>query len=162
FREAAPVAETFPPVSIFKPLKGAPADLYAHLASFCRLDYPAWQILCGVRDPRDPAVTVVQRLRHDFPERDIALVVGPAVIGPSYKVSTLHHPAGEPNYDVFVISDSDVWVEPDSLRALIPPLADPRVGLVTCPYRGGTTSPLPALLESLLINTGFAPLILVA
>jgi ceramide glucosyltransferase len=162
FREAASAVETFPPVSIFKPLKGAPADLYAHLASFCRLDYPAWQILCGVRDPRDPAVTVVQRLRHDFPERDIVLVVDPEVIGSNYKVSTLHRLAREAKYDVFVISDSDVRVEPDYLRALIPPLADPQVGLVTCPYRGGATSPLPALLESLLINTGFAPLILVA
>src|SRR5262245_110258 len=87
FREAAPVAETFPPVSIFKPLKGAPADLYTHLATFCRLDYPAWQILCGVRDPRDPAVTVVRRLRHDFPGCDIALVIDPEVIGSNYKVS---------------------------------------------------------------------------
>src|SRR5262249_60187383 len=83
FREAAPVAETFPPVSIFKPLKGAPADLYAHLASFCRLDYPAWQILCGVRDPRDPAVTVVQRLRPDFPQRHIPLPVGPSPLPPN-------------------------------------------------------------------------------
>src|SRR5262249_23251178 len=92
------------------------------------------QILCGVRDPRDPAVTVVQRLRHDFPERDIALVVGPEVIGTNYKVSTLHHLAREAKYDVFVISDSDVWVEPDYLRALIPPLADP-------PPRGSAWSP---------------------
>ncbi|HEV8715220.1 MAG TPA: bacteriohopanetetrol glucosamine biosynthesis glycosyltransferase HpnI [Candidatus Binatia bacterium] len=163
FREVPSREETFPPVSIFKPLKGAPADLYAHLASFCRLDYPVcWQILCGVRDPQDPAVAVVQRLQRDFPERDIVLVVNPEVIGSNYKVSTLYQLSQEAQYDVFVISDSDVQVEPDYLRTLIPALADPRVGLVTCPYRGGATAPLPALLESLLINTGFASLILVA
>jgi ceramide glucosyltransferase len=162
FREASSRTETFPPVSIFKPLKGAPADLYAQLASFCRLDYPVWQILCGVRDPQDPAIAVVQRLQRDFPERDIVLVVNPEVIGSNYKVSTLRHLSQEAKYSIFVISDSDVQVEPGYLRALIPPLAEPQVGLVTCPYRGGATSPLPALLESLLINTGFASLILVA
>ena len=162
FREVSSRAETFPPVSIFKPLKGAPADLYAQLASFCRLDYPVWQILCGVRDPQDPAIAVVRRLQRDFPECDIVLVVNSEVIGSNYKVSTLRHLSQAAKYDLFVISDSDVQVEPGYLRALIPPLAEPQVGLVTCPYRGGATSPLPALLESLLINTGFASLILVA
>ncbi len=162
FHEVPPSADAFPPVSIFKPLKGAPADLYAHLASFCRLDYPALQILCGVRDPQDPAIAAVHRLRRDFPERDIALVVNPEVIGSNYKVSTLHHLSHEAKHDIFVITDSDVHVEPDYLRAIIPPLADPKVGLVTCLYRGGTPTPLSALLESLLINTVFAPLVLVA
>ncbi len=162
FHEVPPSADAFPPVSIFKPLKGVPADLYAHLASFCRLDYPALQILCGVRDPQDPAIAAVHRLRRDFPERDIALVVNPEVIGSNYKVSTLHHLSHEAKHDIFVITDSDVHVEPDYLRAIIPPLADPKVGLVTCLYRGGTLTPFPALLESLLINTVFASLVLVA
>jgi ceramide glucosyltransferase len=162
FREVPSGADTFPPVSIFKPLKGAPADLYAHLVSFCRLDYPAFQLLCGVRDPQDPAIAVVQRLRRDFPERDIVLVINPEVIGSNYKVSTLHHLLHEAKYDIFVITDSDVHVEPGYLRALIPPLADPTVGLVTCLYRGETPTPFPALLESLLINTVFASLVLVA
>jgi ceramide glucosyltransferase len=162
FREVPPSADAFPPVSIFKPLKGAPTDLYAHLASFCRLDYPALQILCGVRDPQDPAIAAVHRLRRDFPERDIVLVINPEVIGSNYKVSTLHHLSHEAKHDIFVITDSDVHVEPGYLRAIIPPLADPKVGLVTCLYRGGTLTPFPALLESLLINTVFASLVLVA
>ncbi len=162
FRQAPSGADVFPPVSILKPLRGAPADLYAHLASFCRLDYPAFQILCGVRDPQDPAIAVVQHLQRDFPERDIVLVINPEVIGSNYKVSTLHHLSHEAKHDLFVITDSDVHVEPGYLRAIIPPLADPRVGLVTCLYRGGTRTPFPALLESLLINTIFASLVLVA
>src|SRR5262245_46087762 len=162
FRETPTGADTFPPVSIFKPLKGAPTDLYSHLASFCRLDYPVVQILCGVRDPQDPAVAVVRRLQRDFPECDLVLVVNPEVIGSNYKVSTLHRLAREAKYDVFVITDGDVHVGPDYLRALVPPLIPPQVGLVTCLYRGGTFHPFPALLESLLINTIFTSLILVA
>jgi ceramide glucosyltransferase len=162
FRQHPSAAETFPPVSIFKPLKGAPADLYPHLASFCRLDYPVVQILCGVHDPQDPAIAVVRRLQRDFPERDLVLVVNPEVIGSNYKISTLHRLAREAKYDIFVITDSDVHVEPNYLRALVPPLTPPQVGLVTCLYRGGTFHPFPALLESLLINTIFTSLILVA
>lgn len=162
FHEAPPPADSFPPVSLCKPLKGAPADLYAHLASFCRLDYPVFQLLCGVRDPHDPAVAVVQRLQRDFPERDIVLVVNPEAIGSNDKVSTLHHLAREARHDTFVITDSDVCVAPGYLRTIIPPLTDPAVGLITCLYRGGATAPFPALLESLIINTSFTPAVLVA
>jgi ceramide glucosyltransferase len=162
FHKASLHADSLPPVSIFKPLKGASADLYANLASFCRLDSPGFQLLCGVRDPRDPAIAVVQRLQQDFPGCDITLVVNAEAIGSNYKVSTLHHLRQRAKHDIFVISDSDVRVEPDYLRAIIPPLLSPEVGLVTCLYRGGTNAPLPALLESLLINTVFASLVLVA
>jgi ceramide glucosyltransferase len=162
FHKASLHADSLPPVSIFKPLKGASADLYANLASFCRLDSPGFQLLCGVRDPHDPAIAVVQRLQQDFPGCDITLVVNAEAIGSNYKVSTLHHLRQRAKHDIFVISDSDVRVEPDYLRAIIPPLLSPEVGLVTCLYRGGTNAPLPALLESLLINTVFASLVLVA
>src|SRR5581483_1494310 len=162
FRLRPITVDTFPPVSLFKPLKGASADLYDNLASFCRLDYPVYQILCGVRDPHDPAVAVVERLQRDFPTRDIALIVKPEPLGSNAKVDTLHRLAIEAKHNIFAISDGDVRVEPDHLRAIIPPLTDPQVGLVTCPYRGGSTTPFPALVESLIINTSFSPQVSVA
>jgi len=39
-------------------------------------------------------------------------------------------------HDILVISDSDVRVTPDYLRSLALPFADPKVGAVTCLYRG--------------------------
>jgi ceramide glucosyltransferase len=162
FRQEQAPRTKLPPVTLLKPLKGAPKQLYDQLASFCRLDYPTFQILCGVRDPHDPAIPVVQQLQGDFPQCDIVLIVSPEVIGSNYKVSTLHHLIRQAKHDIIVITDGDVAVTPDYLRQVIPPLNDSHIGLVTCPYRGGTTSPLPALVESLLINTGFASMILVA
>jgi ceramide glucosyltransferase len=162
FRSRPTAADPLPAVSLFKPLKGASADLYDNLASFCRLDYPEYQLLCGVRDPRDPAVAVVERLRRDFPANDIVLVVNPETIGSNAKVDTLYRLAMAATYDIFVISDGDVCVEPGYLRAIIPPLTGAQVGLVTCLYRGEATTPFPALCESLIINTAFLPLVIVA
>ena len=155
FRPRPTLSTALPPVTILKPLKGAPPDLYDSLTSFCRLDYPTFQILCGVRDPNDPAVAIVKKVQHDFPQYDITLVVAPTVIGTNYKVSTLHHLTPQMKYDYLVITDSDVCVESDYLRAIIPPLTQAETGLVTCVYRGGSVQPLPALLESLMINTTF-------
>ena len=162
FRSVPVTARALPPVSLFKPLKGASADLYDNLASFCRLDYPVYQLLCGVRDPHDPAIAVVERLQRDFPSCDIGLIVKPEPVGSNAKVDTLHRLAMAAKHDIFVISDSDVRVEPTYLRAIIPPLTDARVGLVTCTYRGEATTSFPALVESLIINTAFSPLVIVA
>ena len=153
---------TLPPVTILKPLKGAPPDLYDSLASFCQLDYPTFQILYGVRDPNDPAVAIVKKVQHDFPQCDMSLVVAPSAIGANYKVSTLHHLTPQMKYDYLVVTDSDVCVEPDYLRTIIPPLTPTETGLVTCVYRGGSGQPLPALLESLMINTTFTTQVVVA
>ena len=43
-------------------------------------------------------------------------------------------------YDFFVVSDSDVSVQPEYLRSIMAPFADPGVGAVTCLYRGVGTN----------------------
>ena len=40
------------------------------------------------------------------------------------------------SYDILVTSDSDVEVQPDYLRQVVAPLLDPKIGMVTCVYRG--------------------------
>jgi ceramide glucosyltransferase len=153
--------EKLPPVTVLKPLKGPGIDLYANLASFCRQDYPTYQIVFGVEDPRDPAVAVVHQLRRDFPERDIALSVA-SMPGANRKVANLRHMMRHARHATLVMSDSDVRVRPDYLRAMVVPLADPKVGLTTCLYRGAGRFGLPSVLESLFINTDFIPMVLAA
>ena len=152
----------FPPVSLLKPLKGLGADLYENLASFCCLDYPVYQIVFGVRDPEDPAIPVVERLKQDFPDRDITLVIRDEVFGANHKVSNLYHLYAQAKHDILVISDGDVRVEPGYLRVMVAPLHEPQTGLVTCLYRGRAASRPAAMIESLLINTTQAPMFLVA
>ena len=151
-----------PPVTVLKPLKGPAIALYETLASFCRQDYPGFQIVFGVEDPADPAVAIVQRIRRDFPNVDMVLSVG-RVPGANRKVANLCQMMRHARHGILVMSDSDIRVRHDYLRTLVAPLAaDPAVGLTTCLYRGRAPLGLPSVVESLFINTDFMPMVLSA
>ena len=57
------------------------------------------------------------------------------------KVWSLEHMQRAAEHKILVISDSDVSVTPDYLRAVVAPFADHRIGLVTCLYRGVALPP---------------------
>src|ERR1700692_3043420 len=73
-RKARVGARSLPPVTLLKPLCGAEPGLYEHLRSFCRQDYPEFQIVFGLHDPTDPARSAVERLKAEFPSVPIDLV----------------------------------------------------------------------------------------
>src|SRR5258707_7235437 len=160
-RRAARAKDYRPPVTILKPLKGRGIDLYANLASFCRQDYPEFQIVCGVNDRDDPAVEIVERIRRDFPHRDVVLSIGDRP-GANRKVANLCHMIEHAKHPVLALSDADIRVRPDYLRRTVAPLASPNVGLTTCLYRGRGFFGLPSVIESLLINCDFVPMVLTA
>jgi ceramide glucosyltransferase len=156
------VTGALPPVSILKPLKGSDPDIYESFRSHCLQDYPEYEIIFGVSDPDDPAVASVLQLKREFPERSIRLVVSPNKLGANVKVSNLEQMLPSARYPHLVVNDSDIRVEPDYLRRVMSPLADERVGMVTCLYRGLPASTLGSHLESLGISTDFCAGVLVA
>jgi ceramide glucosyltransferase len=164
-RRAAPQhrpATRVPPVSVLKPLCGGEAGLYEDLRSFCEQDFPAWQLVFGVRDPNDPALDAVYRLQAEFPHLDLQIAINPAQHGTSSKVSNLVNMMPLARHDYLVIADSDVRVRPDYLGRVIAPLLDEGVGIVTCLYRGRPRPGLWSLLGSLFINEWFIPSVRVA
>ncbi len=146
-----------PPATIFKPVRGADAEAYENFASFCRQDYPEYQIIFGVREESDPIVPIIRRLIADFPERDIELVISPDEIGYNAKVSNLQNMYAKAKHGVLLVVDSDIRVETDYLRRVIAPLLQQRVGMVTCLYRGTNATTFAGLLENIGISSTFGP-----
>jgi ceramide glucosyltransferase len=151
-----------PPVTILKPLCGADQETYQCLRSFCDQVYPQFQIVFGVRDSTDPALTLVERLRMEFPRVDFAVAVDRRQHGTSRKVSNLINMLPLARHDYLVVSDSDVIVKRDYLAKVAGPLLDGGVGIVTCAYRGCPRRGLWPLLGSMFINEWFMPSVRVA
>ena len=149
-----------PPVSILKPVRGADAHAYECFRSHCRLDYPEYEIIFGVHDPADPAIALVERLKKEFPERRIKLLVCSQELGPNRKVSNLIQMLPAARYDHLLVNDGDIRVPPDYLQRIMPSLAAPKVGLVTALYRPVPGRTLVSKLEALSI-TDFASSVLV-
>lgn len=155
-------AARLPPVTVLKPLCGAEPGLYANLRSFCRQDYPEFQIVFGVGDAADPAVGVVKRLIEEFPHLSLDIVVDPRQHGHNRKISSLINMLAVARHDTLVMADSDASVGPDYLRCVTAPLLDARVGLVTCLYHGEPTQPVWSRLGAMYINEWYMPSVLLA
>jgi ceramide glucosyltransferase len=141
--------QSFPAVSIFKPVHGMEMRLEENLRSFFEQDYPAFEIFIGARSPDDPAIAIAKNLQQQYPQVRSRLVFSGAPEWPNAKVFTLGKMIPLSQSDYFVTSDSDVRVEPDFLRNVIPPLLDSKLGLVTCLYLGDPATDFWSRLEAL-------------
>ena len=121
-----------PPISVLKPLCGLDEGLYDNLISFLEQDYPAFELVLGVADPRDPVLGLVERLRRAHPHAPLRLVVhGEDDPGANPKVVSLIHMLRHASHELILVSDSNVRAQPGYLRAVAAEMDDPRVGLVS-------------------------------
>ncbi len=146
-----------PPLSILIPVRGADADAYKNFATFCTQEYPDYEIIFGCREKGDSAIPVLQKLQADFPAQKIKIVISAHEIGHNAKVSNLQNIYAHATHDHLVIVDSDIRVTRDYLRRVVAPLQKPKVGMVTCLYRGAEASTFAALLENIGISSNFGP-----
>jgi ceramide glucosyltransferase len=161
FRLQRPATAGFaPPVSILKPVRGRDAHFHEAIRSHAAQQYPQFELLFGTSDPHDPALADIARLQAEFPSLAIR-VVNTVNDAPNGKVGSLEILAREARHNVLLVNDGDIRVEPGYLAHVIGLLADERVGLVTCLYRGRGSS-IASRAEALGIATEFAPSVLVA
>jgi ceramide glucosyltransferase len=151
-----------PAVSILKPIRGLDLDAYENFASFCRQDYPEYEIVFCVSGHDDAALPLIERLIGEFPDCKIRVLYGSGRDATNDKVAKLARLVNEAAYEYVVINDSDVRVRPDYLRAVVGPLENPQTGATTCFYLSVEDRTFIHRLQSVGMMSDFYPGIVVA
>jgi ceramide glucosyltransferase len=152
--KAVPEQE-LPGVSILKPLKGADEGLEGNLESFFLLNYPRYELIFSVAEASDPACHVVERLRKRHPGMNARLVIGLEGDVPNPKVNNLIRSYGMAAYDLLMISDSNVRVDPGYLRRAVAQFT-PETGVLTAVVAGVEPHDKGGVLEATYLNTFYA------
>ena len=125
-----------PPLTLLKPVHGAEPGLEAHLATFFEQDYPGYEILFCARTAEDAGLGTARRVAERYPQIPVKFLWTGEPDYINAKVASMERMEAEAAHEILVISDSDVRVTPDYLRAVALPFADEHVGAMCCPYRG--------------------------
>jgi ceramide glucosyltransferase len=160
-RLAEPLRST-PGVTMLKPIHGLEPRMEENLEGYFRLDYPDYEVVFGCRGPEEPALAIVARLRERFPSVKVRTVFSGLPVWPNAKVYSLDKMIAASTNDLFVITDSDITVQPDFLQRVVPYLLQPEVGLVTCLYRGIPAEDFWSRLEALGMSVELPSGVLVA
>jgi len=148
-------SENMMPVSILKPLKGVDPGLYDNLASFAKQDYPVYEVIFSVASVDDPALAVADQVMADHPHAPFRVIVGDVQAGINPKVNNLVRPEKLAQYDIVLVSDSNIRAEPHYLRDIVPHLAE-GTGCVTAIISGFGGQGLGGLLEEQHLNSFYA------
>jgi ceramide glucosyltransferase len=126
-----------PPLTLLKPLHGAEPGLEADLRTFFAQDYPEFEILFCARTADDAGLETARRVAAQYPHVPAKfLSTGGQPDYINAKAASMEVMEAAAAHEILVISDSDVRVTPDYLRAVALPFADKRVGAMCCIYRG--------------------------
>jgi ceramide glucosyltransferase len=149
-RHAPPV--TWPAVTILKPVCGLEKDLEDTLRSTCIQDYPEYQVVLSVQRADDPALPILRKLAAEFGPERVSVCVATRAPVANGKIHNLANAVKAARHEILVISDSDIRLSPDFLKAIVAPLDDPKVGFACTVYRGVRTERWPERLELLSLH----------
>src|SRR5262249_56960236 len=128
-----------------------------NLSTACHQEYPEYEVIFSVQDSSDPALPLLARIRDENPRVPVRIVVDGTSAGPNGRLSNILNATSRPTGQVLVYSDSDMRPHPAYLRAIVTPLADPRVGVACTLYRAEGADNLFEALELLSLNADFLP-----
>ncbi|WP_439341577.1 glycosyltransferase [Vacuolonema iberomarrocanum] len=164
-------AHTTPQITILKPLKGLEYELAENLRAFVDLTGPSYEVLFGIADADDPAVSVVKALLADYPEAPLRLIMTTARPGLNPKMLNLQGLEPYIRGELVLVSDANTRPQPDSLKRLAKAFHDPQVGYGCAPFfvRHGQTlgsrlralhigSQLVSIIGGVYRLTGIAPI----
>jgi ceramide glucosyltransferase len=146
----------WPPVTILKPVCGLEKDLESNLRTACGQDYPEFQVVLAVEDAGDPALPILEKIRQDYPDK-VSVAVSPYRAGRNGKINNLLGGLTRARHDILVVSDTDVRLRPDYLKAIVGPLADPETGFACTIYKAAAAGRWFEKLALLTLNADFTP-----
>ncbi len=145
----------WPAVTVLKPVYGIEKNQRENLRSTCQQDYPEYQVVFSVQKEDEPALPLLYDLQREFGSLRVTVAVENFVAGPNGKINNMIGGLRHARHDVLVISDSDVNLRPDYLRAIVAPLADPGVGCSCTFYKAACADTWYEKLELLTLNADF-------
>lgn len=143
------------PISILKPLCGKIDGLRENLDSFARLNYPRFEIILGVKCPKDTALPVARDFQKCHPGLPIKIIINDHQFGWNPKINNLVPMMMHAAHDLILISDDNVRVEADYLRDTMAEMKED-TGLVYNLIRGTNGARFGAILENLHLNSFIA------
>jgi ceramide glucosyltransferase len=164
-KTATPAEKSFskwPSVTILKPVCGLEKDQRETLRSACIQDYPEFQVVYSVQNLDDPAIPLLKEIQREFGAERVSVAVEKVRAGTNGKINNLLGALPYARNDVLIISDSDVRLRPDYLKAITAPLADPEVGGVCTLYKAVSADRWFEKMELLTFNSDFVPSVIFA
>lgn len=146
------VRDALPPVTILKPVCGLEKNLAENLRTACEQDYPVYQVVYSTQSQDDPALDILRELEREFGPERVSIVVSDVQVGENGKINNLAGALPSARHDILVISDSDIRLRPDYLKAIVAPLADPGIGGASTYFKASDAGPWYEQMEMLTIN----------
>ena len=133
-------------------MKGLDSQLAENLRSFFELDYPDFELLISVANPKDPSLPTVYRVVQEYPKVKARILIGGSSNAQNPKIGNLTNAYAMAKHDLLLISDSNTRVPRHYLKHLVAHL-DNSVGVITAVVEGTKPQSFAANLEALFLNT---------
>lgn len=149
--------EQLPPLTFLKPIKGLEEELEKNLESLFRQDYPKFEVIFASTEPDDLGIWVAQRVAARFPDVQTKFVLSDPNFGMNPKVANLAGADAHASYDLALISDANVRLEPGYARAIVSELLAHNAQLLTSPVIGDGEVGFGAAIENIQLTSFIAP-----
>jgi ceramide glucosyltransferase len=154
--------ESWPPVTVLKPVHGLEKNLRENLRSACLQDYPQFQVVFSAQDAADPSIPLLKEIQREFGTERVTVAIENCQPGTNGKINNMVGGLKHARHDILVISDSDVFLKPDYLKTIVAPLADPDVGCTCTFYKAAGADTWFEKIELLTLNADFITNVLFA
>ncbi|MEJ2110879.1 MAG: bacteriohopanetetrol glucosamine biosynthesis glycosyltransferase HpnI [Acidobacteriota bacterium] len=154
--------QSYPPVTVLKPVHGVEKHQRRNLRSTCLQDYPEYQVVFSVQDAGDPSIPLLEEIQKEFGTERVTVAVENCQAGTNGKINNMIGGLKHARHEILVISDSDVLLKPDYLKTIVSPLADPEVGCACTLYKATAADRWFEKIELLSLNADFMANVLFA